>query len=135
MRKNILFFIIILIIYILSYSSCASSPKNDGIYCRELNNLTMYLRFFKDGRVISVNIPGKYSDIIHWFNSAYAENTGEYSIEGYKISFTTSAKEGSVEYSGTIGKDNLILNIHSHINGYTQKNIYFRFIPFHYEGD
>ena len=102
----------------------------NGIYFAEMNNLTMYLRFFEDGRVISANVPGKYSQINRWFNTTYRENIGFYTMENGTISFTTNANEGSVEYSGRIGRTSIRLDIHSNINGHKLRNIRFRFARF-----
>jgi len=121
---------VIFFIFVLPNVFSAPVPNYRGIYYKKMKNFTMYLRFFEDGRVISVNVPGKYIDINRWFNTTYRENYGKYSINGNIISFTTRAEEGSVEYSGVIGKKNLTLTIRSLINDHVEKNVNFKFASF-----
>ncbi|MDE6713398.1 MAG: hypothetical protein K2K20_06645 [Lachnospiraceae bacterium] len=47
-----------------------------------------------------------------------------------KISFTTVDQNGTVDHCGTVQQDQLILDIHSNINGYEESNREYVFYPF-----
>ena len=123
--------ILIMFFLILVFQAEAQgSPRSNGIYYAQLNHLTMYLRFFDDGRVISANVPGKYTEINRWFNIRYNESVGKYSFAGKDIVFKIESEDGSVEYKGRTGGKDLTVDIHSLINGYTQKKVTFKFQKF-----
>lgn len=90
---------------------------------------TMYLRFYADGRVISVSSTGTPEQIAAWFD--YSKDSlprGEYKIEGDRLRFSTDSERGSVDYEGRIDGYTLHLTAHSHING--RENAYtLRFVP------
>ena len=90
--------------------------RYDGLYCRFYEDYTSYLRFYKDGTVISVSSTGSPEDLKKWFNAPY-ENSGTYSNVDNIISFETTSSVGTVSYHGKILKDRLVLDRHSYING------------------
>ena len=49
---------------------------------------------------------------------------------GGEITLTTKAPEGSVYYKGTIGKDRLVLDSRSEINGFEMSGCAYVFYPF-----
>ena len=79
-----------------------------------------YLRFYPDGRVVSVTSTGRPEQII---------SRGVAIVRGGNISFSVFSRRGSVEYAGKLRKDGrLRLDIHSNINGYRHTREY-TFIP------
>jgi hypothetical protein len=102
--------------------------KFDGVYYYETKWLTMYLRFFEDGRVISANVAGKVkSGFERWFTADYTHNAGSYSLENGRIKFTTLAAEGDIDYEGTIDRKGLVLNWQSRINDHAEKKLLYHF--------
>ena len=51
-------------------------------------------------------------------------------MSGGEITLTTKAPEGSVYYKGTIGKDKLVLDSRSEINGFEMSGCAYVFYPF-----
>jgi hypothetical protein len=74
-----------------------------------------YLRFYRDGTVISATSIGSPAEIQSWFKMPF-RNTGDYSISGSSIKFSTHSPEGTVDFEGTIRGTLLELNFHSLIN-------------------
>lgn len=80
--------------------------------------LYAYLRFYADGRVISVSSTGTPEQIARWFHYAHdSVSEGSYQIEGDRLRFSINSGTGIVDYDGRIDGDTLRLNSHSHING------------------
>jgi hypothetical protein len=91
------------------------------------------LRFFDDGKVISVSLGDTtdlymtWSNIKRWFHHDYNSSTGSYRLRGNRITFSTTSSEGTVDYTGKYIDDKLILSTYSHINGYRAKDrVYMR---------
>ena len=121
----------------------------DGLYCEFQSNgfsLTNYcLRFYDDGTVISVTVGASREEelagegnIPHyprefWFDKNkidYFKDFGFFETSEDTISFTQVGECGSIEYSGVINDDNLVLDTHSNINGRDAKDRVYKFIPF-----
>ncbi|MFB6344035.1 hypothetical protein ACE1ET_20110 [Saccharicrinis sp. FJH62] len=105
-------------------TECAFDENDDeGTQC--------YLRFYSDGKVISVSTvcEGSASDLKGWFNVENKNiSVGNYKINKHKIQFSTTSKAGTVEYRGRIDKNGQIkLRTKSLINGYKSREKY-RFI-------
>ena len=105
----------------------------DGIYQCEENNdgepYSYYIRFYKDDTVITETFSGSPSEIIDIFNRESDDvSIGKYYLQGNKIKFTSTNKEGAVDYKGTIYKNKLVLEWFSHINSASSTEEY-KFIP------
>ncbi|WP_420578196.1 hypothetical protein [Ekhidna sp.] len=121
--------LILTISFFLTHNSSSQEVRFDGVYETNCDWETDdeegeqgYLRFYKNGKVISTGTDcmGEASELKEWFTleNNYA-GTGDYTIKDSTITFTTTSKVGSVEYSGTIMKNGkLKLNSKSFINGY-----------------
>jgi len=135
---SILFFCI----FVSSVSSQSSNTNNteqntrseifikyDGVYFIPYAGgfSNEYIRFFEDGKVITVNSTGSPVQVKNWFNYE-DENVsrGEFSIDGNLISFTTAIDEISVEYIGIISSNGLLLDSRSS-NGNESKGLLFVF--------
>ncbi|MEU1274149.1 toll/interleukin-1 receptor domain-containing protein [Streptomyces sp. NPDC005799] len=105
--------------------------RYDGFYEKANDESTTFLRFYSDGTVLSVGSIGTASQIVSWFNRNHsAPSKGTYDINGSHIKFATTSESGTVEYTGTIGDDGVVLHLHvlSHINGYEADGLW-RFSP------
>ncbi|MDR2955448.1 MAG: hypothetical protein LBV43_10235 [Prevotella sp.] len=103
----------------------------NGVYLRSRYHMhgTSYLRFYENGMVIEVNSTGNPEQIKRWFDID-CENIskGNYERTDNSISFSCLIEEyGSVDYTGMIIENGLILNVHSNINGWEGKNLIYEF--------
>ena len=120
MRK---IFILFVTLCIFTITGCATGadvhPRFDGLYYRQYESITKYLRFFEDGRVINANTDGRFdTSITEWFDDYFTENQGTYSVNGNRIEFYVESEDGRVEYRGRIrrAQKRLNLNMFSLIN-------------------
>jgi hypothetical protein len=135
-----------LILVALSMAVCSTvaaaapgSLRSDGLYYRhetgESSDLTAYLRFYPDGRVIYVVCDGPPAKIAKWFYWGYVPKPsldlaqGRYSIQGGRIRFSTRAtQEPRIDFSGEVRQNSLLLRTFSHYNGRRAK-VGFSFTP------
>ena len=104
-------------------SKSLSSIRYDGVYYKKNNSYTSYLRFYSDGTVITASSTGTIIEIKRWFNKENSDiSKGIYRIVEEKISFQSKSSNGVVEYNGQVYENKIILNSHSYINGYEEKN-------------
>jgi len=95
--------------------------RYDGLYYRkEGADSNQYIRFYDDGTVITVTSTGTITQIKNWFdkNNKSPFSRGKYVVTGDSITFQSTSEAGRVDYNGKILDNKLILNIHSHINGF-----------------
>jgi len=101
-------------------SASETSPLDlNGIYqTKKLENdqgdaYRYFLKFYEDGTVIRVTSSVTAEDIKGWFKRGH-ENVGEgeYEMTGDDISFTTTGKNGEMQYEGKI-KDKATLSLRS----------------------
>ena len=105
------------------YAKYTPSIRFDGVYYQEGQDSTSYIRFYDDGTVITVSSTGTTTQIKPWFTKYHKDiSTGRFNITGNNISFQSTDKCGSVDYSGKMSNDELLLDIHSNINGYIANN-------------
>jgi hypothetical protein len=90
-----------------------------------------YLRFYPDGKVISVgtDCEGTADELKDWFHlDGDQVSKGIFEIKGSKINFSTTGKTGAVKYSGQLTPENTIkIKWKSLINGEKGRHEY-RFI-------
>jgi hypothetical protein len=123
------------LLLLVSFLSCSDNKDSgpisySGIYqTKKLENKNTgdkyryFLKFYKDGTVISVTANGTADDLKSWFKKGH-ENVGEgqYEIEDDEITFTTSSTYGEIDYSGTIeDKNTLKLKSVSSGNGHKEQ--------------
>jgi hypothetical protein len=107
---------------------------NEYYYYQDSSYLHV-IRFYEDGTVIGVSTtePVKHLSIIStWFNKESARNRhsiGFYEItDDSKILFNLRSTQGIVDYIGIIaGKNEIIFQIHSHINDSKYERIFSRY--------
>lgn len=137
---------IILILVATVLTSVGQDKKNairfDGIYqtVPEIDTVDKdttwnYLRFYKDGTIISVAASGTIEDIAAWFTlsptevkTAWQQNPskGQYKVTGNRIHFTTTSKQGSIAYKGVIvNGSKLKLHFRGAITGTRGTEIYY----------
>ena len=100
----------------------------DGLYINSSDGVSRYLMFTSNGDVHEVSSTGTPEQVIRWL--AEKGNKGTYTLEpGQVIRFTSVSSSGAVEYQGRLEGDSLLLDIHSHINGYRASGVRYSFVP------
>jgi hypothetical protein len=85
-----------------------------------------YLRFYPNGKVISVTSTGNVSDLKKWFSIKKHRDFGYWELNENQLYFSTTSKEGTVIYDGfVVDKFYLELKIKSLINGYAGSETYY----------
>lgn len=105
----------------------AGTLRFDGLYQHpEEGGYTGYLRFYEDGTVLQVTSTGTPQQVAVWLkkDNAAKYSAGRFVLDGSSISFVATSTMGSVEYSGQVGGDELVLQVHSLINDYRATNTY-----------
>ena len=120
-----------------SSAATADTPKlrYDGLYWTGFINTAgtrtsyaKYLKFRKDGNVMSVSSVGRPTQVEKWIDKNRHVSRGRYKIEDGKIRFTVSSRRGKVRFQGTIRDGGLKLSSHSLINGNRVTRTY-SFVP------
>jgi hypothetical protein len=84
-----------------------------------------YLRFYSDGSVLSVTSTGTPEQVAKWLKKGKEwVGEGKADIQGANIKFSSSTKEGTVDYEGTVQVNALAMRSYSHINEYRAENQY-----------
>ncbi|WP_103068598.1 hypothetical protein [Aquimarina sediminis] len=87
-----------------------------------------YLRFYSNGKVISASTECEATalDLKDWFNLEMEYlSIGNYKLNGQRIRFSTTSRNGKVNYKGQINKDGTLkLKSKSLINGYKSREEY-----------
>jgi len=104
----------------------------DGLYyytSPDINYIN-FLGFLNNGKVFSASVKKNGEKIeedvyltMRWFFER-PSGTGEYIVEGDKISFFVTTDSGKMEYLGIIGDSSLLLDVFSHINGFSSSRKY-----------
>jgi hypothetical protein len=109
------------------------SVRFDGFYQSTVDMTALpddkswrYLRFYPNGKVISVTSTGNASDLKNWFSIKKHLDFGYWELNENRLYFSTTSNEGTVIYDGfVINKFYLELKIKSLINGYADKETYY----------
>lgn len=117
-----------------SFSQSKVAVRFDGFYqtvseidSTDNDTTYSYLRFYPDGKVLSVSSSGNVYDLKKWFNLKQKNpSVGGYKITANRIYFTTTSNEGTVVYDGQINdKYYLDLSVKSLMNGYSHQEKYY----------
>ena len=130
----------ILLFFLICFSSFGQNQKNkliefNGLYktkCQYEKNdndgTQGYLRFYNSGKVISVSTECEATalDLKDWFNLEMKYvSVGDYQLNGKRIRFLTTNRNGTVKYKGKINKRGLLkLKSKSLINGHKSRKEY-----------
>jgi hypothetical protein len=109
----------------------ASFPRPGGLYMSPDHDYTSYLRFTDDARVVATSSTGNPEQVARWLKPGPGNHSqGTYRLDRGEISFTTTSESGRISYRGLISHDasQLILTVHSQINGHRSREIY-SFMP------
>ena len=87
-----------------------------------------YLRFYDDGLVLGINTVDTPEGIVNSLNPHNDYDTGRYSLACNKIRFSLISREGTVDYTGFVEPERLVLDVDSHITGYKNTEAY-TFVP------
>lgn len=104
---------------LLTSSMWAAAVRYDGLYvCKQEAKYMEYLRFYKDGTVISVSSPDPINTAASMLrrggSSPFTE--AQYTITGSRIEFTFQETAGAIAYVGTISANVIDFKVHSGIN-------------------
>jgi hypothetical protein len=114
--------------------SCGQSEPiilTNGLYMNRRPDGTSVLRFYDDGRVISVGTTAdaEPEHLAAWFTWEQHDNRGTYTTRGREITFATTSAEGTVDYHGVSrALTELVLGWHSHINGAEGSDVVYTFV-------
>jgi len=115
----VLFSGVVLILMIASARKVdAQELRYDGVYQEKNDDYCGYLRFYKEGIVISVSsTTSNINKLIKWFNLSNPNpDIGHFEISSQRITFSVTSSTGTVDYAGTIEENRLKLHAYSHIN-------------------
>jgi hypothetical protein len=110
-------------------SDAPSAIKFDGLYCADddegfMPPVTSYLRFYPDGIVVSMAARDTPVEAAKWIRrDDRSGSQGRYAIVGGALTFSLTHLNGSVDYSGTIDGDRLIVKWDAR-NGKKGKEVY-----------
>lgn len=113
--------------------SAAVGVRFDGFYQSVIDEKALpeektwkYLRFYPNGKVISVTSTGNTLDLKKWFSIKKHKEYGNWELDGNRLYFSTTTSNGTVIYDGfVIDKFYLELKIKSLINGYENTEKYY----------
>lgn len=140
-KKFIILNLTFAMLFVVSFQTASAGQlkphcRFNGVYQSEKSEIDdvdcwLYTRFYEDGTVITVSSTGTPVEIARWFKKDHIKHKnlshGLYKIKDGRLTFSSTSAEGTVDYKGTIQKDVLFLDLHSHINGCRSKRTY-RFV-------
>ena len=104
----------------------AADLRYDGIYrYREPSKeVSIYLRFYSDGTVLSTASTGKADEVARWFHRGSKVDSGHFDVEGIDVHFTISGFQWRNDCAGTIGGSLLMLKCAD-----SDASLLFEFLP------
>lgn len=146
-RSQVVLFGGLLVLLVLSLSSPpqlpaqtsaqASGLRFDGVYQSMMKEIEIdnrkytywgYLRFYEDGTVVGVSSPDTPERLLRGGVTRSFDSRGRYTIKHSEIEFSLTARQGTVDYAGSIEPDGLRLKSYSHINQHRASEEY-QFVP------
>ncbi len=94
----------------------ASELRFDGLYISAMTDYTFYLRFFSDGKVVSISSNETAEAAWQKLTPDYDSIAGTYTVDGDKVDFDLISANGKVTYSGVISGEKIAFKTHSYIN-------------------
>jgi hypothetical protein len=92
-----------------------------GPYTAKEFQYWQYLRFYTDGTVLTSSTGEEdLAGIAKWLakENEAKRGQGEYKLVGQTIEFSAQTSRGVIDYEGMVSGNEIILKIHSHINGH-----------------
>ena len=104
----------------------AADLRYDGIYRyhEPSKEVTIYLRFYADGTVLSTASTGKPDDVARWFHRGSNVDSGHFTVEGSDLHFTIFGFERRNDCAGTIAGSLLMLKFAD-----SDDSLLFEFLP------
>ena len=105
--------------------------RYDGVYrSDQVDNYWYYVRFYRNGTVITMSSTGGFNDIREYFGLGgnYVAR-GQWMRQGDRVVYNTRSKSGIVKYDGYVLSDGLSMDSESLINGFVKKGRRFYFKP------
>ncbi len=132
-NKNVIYFFVCFIVLfgsnVWSKDSVNKTLKFDGLYGTGIHPKDHasydYLRFYKDGSVISVASTGKPYHVFRWFDKdAKYISKGIYRLENGHITFSLWYENSQKDYEGNIRNGSLHLNVHYRLTDHKYSEIF-----------
>jgi hypothetical protein len=107
-------------------SSFAEDIHYDGIYRyhEPSKEVSLYLRFYSDGTVLSTASTGKADQVAKWFHRGTNIDSGHYVVDGNDLHFTIFGFKWSNDCAGTIAGNLLMLRCSD-----SDASLLFEFLP------
>lgn len=102
--------------------------KMSGVYYFIENGFRYLLKFSDNGDVQGTSDTNAVMPSPTEIQNRTYRDHGRYSVENQQLTFSLSNQQGQVDYWGQILKDKIVLNSHSHINGYRGTNAEYLFV-------
>jgi hypothetical protein len=123
--------------------TCTNLPPDSGVHLDGLYQdqgeggwpptSWSYLRFYADGTVLAAGSTRTPQDVARWLDKSHKDNrTGCATAKSGTIRIVEAFSDGSMEYSGTVKGNDLVLHVVRRSTGYQADKTY-RFIPMHFE--
>lgn len=126
----------LLLVSILIFGIIGCSNKKyiqyNGFYSNQQNiyAIPIFLRFYPEGTV-TASLPTVKNHRIQFSlaqldkdNAKECTIQGKYTLKGNKVTFKLIDKNGSADFYGEFGQNNLIVKAHSNINGKDSEEVY-----------
>lgn len=110
------------------YESNQSVLRTNGVYYFIEGGFRYLLKFSSDGVVLGTSDTNTSIPIATSINGITYRDQGRYSIENGQISFSLINQQGQVDYWGQVLNNELLLNLHSHLNGHRASNERYQFV-------
>jgi hypothetical protein len=99
------------LVWLAAVNSFAEDLRYDGIYRyhEPSKEVSIYLRFYSDGTVISTASTGTADQVAKWFHRGSNVDSGHYVVEGNDVQFTIFGFQWRNDCAGTVGGGLLML--------------------------
>lgn len=110
------------------YEANQSALRTNGVYYFIEGGFRYLLKFSSDGAVLGTSDINTSIPIAASVSGITYRDQGRYSIENGQISFSLINQQGQVDYWGQVLNNELLLNLHSHLNGHRASNERYQFV-------
>lgn len=110
------------------YEANQSALRTNGVYYFIEGGFRYLLKFSSDGAVLGTSDTNSSIPSASSINGITYRDQGRYSIENGQISFSLIKQQGQVDYWGQVLNNELLLNLHSHLNGHRASNERYKFV-------
>lgn len=118
------------LVCLCAVNAFAADLRYDGIYRyhEPSKEVSIYLRFYSDGTVLSTASTGKADEVARWFHRGSKVDSGHFVVEGIDVHFTIFGFQWRNDCAGTIGGSLLMLKCAD-----SDASMLFEFLPMRLE--